>query len=111
MAVTVTTVKKSVFGDMRVRIVDITMDSSYATGGETLSAGDVGLKNVVYADVKQKTVGTTIRQFQYDIANGKILAFQDKDPASAGGADAPFPEVANATNLSTITVRGLFIGN
>lgn len=110
MAVTVTKVATNITGRFRTRIVDVLMDSSYATGGETLTASDLGLKTVLTASIQQKTVGTTIRVFQYDLANSKILAFQQKDPAAAGGADIALPEVANTTDLSTITVRVTAVG-
>lgn len=105
MSVTVTKVATNVSGRIRERIVDVLMDSSYPTGGEPLTATDLGLKTVLTVNAVQKTVGTSIRIFQYDLTNSKLLAFQQKDPAAAGGADIPLPEVADTTSLSTITVR------
>jgi len=110
MALTVTNVKKSVFGDQRVVIADVLMDNSYLTGGELLPAATLGLKTVNFAVAVQKNATTSIRVFQYDIANGKLLAFQQTDPAAAGGAAIPFPEVTSAVDLSATTVRIIAIG-
>jgi hypothetical protein len=110
MAVTVTKVATNVSGRFRERIVDVLMDSSYATGGEALTAADLGLKQPLFVQAIQKTVGTTIRVFQYDLANSKILAFQQTDPAAVGGADVPLKEVASTTDLSAITVRVRALG-
>jgi len=105
MALTVTKVATNVSGRLRTRIFDVTYDSSYATGGESLTAVDLGLKTVLTVAVQQKSVSTSIYVHQYDLANSKLLAFRQKDPGDAGGADIPLPEVGSTTNLSAIVVR------
>jgi hypothetical protein len=41
----------------------------------------------------------------------KLKIYRQKDPAAAGGADIPLPEVANAVDLSGVTFFGLAIGS
>ncbi len=46
MALTVSRVTRSTFGNKRIVIADVTFDSSYPTGGESLTASDVGLRKI-----------------------------------------------------------------
>lgn len=39
-----------------------------------------------------------------------LKVFRQKDPANAGGADIPLPEVANGVDLSGVTVGFIAIG-
>lgn len=47
--------------------------------------------------------------FEYDITNEKLLAYRQKDPAAAGGADIPLPEVGNTISLAAVTGVTLLI--
>jgi len=49
--------------------------------------------------------------FEWDKTNGKIKAYRQRDPAAAGGADIPLPEVANGVDLSATAVRFRAEGN
>lgn len=78
---------------------DITFDSSYATGGEALTATDVGLGTILF--VYAPAAGG--RVFEYDYANAKLLAFQDAATA------LPLAQVPNTTNLATTTSQRVLI--
>lgn len=93
-------------GGSKVAVVSVTFDSSYATGGESLVASDVNLNTIDFVIVEPK--GGYV--FSYDYTNAKIQAYRTKDPAAAGGADIPLPEVANAVDLSLIVTRALVVG-
>lgn len=86
----------AVQGNTRVVIKDITLDTSYPTGGYSLTAADLGLTRVLFAVATVKAVsGTTdITQVQYDLTNSKLQVF-DQTPA----------EIANATSLASDVVR------
>lgn len=102
MALTITNVKSGVMGDMKYRIVTVDFDSSYPTGGEVLTAGDLQLVSVMKVDA-QLTSGYG---FQYDHANEKLLAYYgDNNNAS----DGPLIQVPNTTDLSAITGVRLFV--
>lgn len=100
MAVTVNLIKRTVMGDMKVAIADVTFDSSYPTGGEVLDTKLLGLNLVHFAHVSN-SAGYDVN---YVPSTGKLLA-----RVSAAAASA-FGEVANATNLSTLTIRVMAYG-
>lgn len=103
MAVTIATpthaAQPIVAGNVRMTIRDITFDDSYPTGGESVSASDLGLQNVLAAIPVVRTAGTgSVTAVQYDVENGKLLAYT----AAA--------QVANTTDLSAVTVRVIAFG-
>lgn len=93
------------------KVIDISMSASYATGGDTLTPAQCGLKNIdaVILAGASPTSGVVLAPVQPTSFGGNVLmkAYQDVTPA----ATAPLPEVAAATNLSTHTVRALVIGD
>lgn len=74
---------------------------TYATNGVAITARNLELARLDELDVAPS--GGYV--FEYVPSTGKIKAFRQKDPAAAGGADIPLPEVANAVDLSAITPR------
>jgi hypothetical protein len=112
MALTITKVTNGdyVVGNKKVRTRDITFDNSYATGGMSLTAANVGLRNIVAmaTDAGAKnSAGTSVVPVRYDYTNSKLQAYR-YDGASAGKAF--LEEVANAVDLSAFTVRAVFTG-
>lgn len=102
MALTISRVKQDVQGGSRVIVADVTFDSSYATGGESLTPADLGLKAIHFlTDQVGKTAsGTTAILTRYDYVAQKLLAIWTGAVVSTALA-----EVTNTTNLSTFTVR------
>lgn len=96
MAVTVTIVKRGKLNNSNHVIADITMDSSYATGGEAVTPALFGLGKIHTVQVPA-VVGS--RLAEYDNANSKIKMY------SAVGT-----EVVAATNLSAVSFRAVVIG-
>jgi hypothetical protein len=86
--------------------VDITGDASYpntgtfSTSGYTLTPAQLGMSEVLYVDCGS-LAGYVVH---YDYANQRLHFFQS---AAAGNK---FTEVANTTNLSTVTGRMIAIG-
>ena len=81
-------------------IVDITLDSSYPTGGYSIQPKDVGMGLTIFGmEVIGGNATANGRKAHWDTANGKLMLAQD---AGAAGAMA---EVPNATNVSTLTYR------
>lgn len=100
---TVTVVKRNVTGGQRRVIADITYSSSYATNGDTMVAADItkllpeatgGLADVLLATFEDSSLGHAA---YLDRTNKKIKAWNGTT------------EIANATNLSAVTVRGEFV--
>lgn len=135
MALTNTFINRVKFGNKRVHTLDIDFDSSYPTGGESLTASDLGLHKVELLLASPKTGFS----FEYDYTNSKLKAMcpgvvtgaagagtLDDFPMSGVGATAASVgltagntttrfggqvEVANTADLSTITdVRVMAIG-
>ena len=77
MALTITTSSNGtdypsgVIGDLKYKVIELTFDSSYATGGESLAASDIGFDQIVLAQI-EPTDGMT---FAYDYTNSKVKAF------------------------------------
>jgi len=91
--VVLTNFVKTVFGNKRVSICDVAMSSSYATGGDTLSAAMLKLRAVEFASVE--SAGGYV--FSYDKTNGKLLAYW------VGATGTAMAEVTAATNLASVT--------
>src|SRR4051794_20695638 len=98
MAVTVTIQKDIPLGQTEhLYVGTIAFDSSYPTGGEVVDVSGNESFDVLIAGSKNGYV------FSWDAANQKLLAYVSKDPAAAGGADIALQQVADTTNLSSVT--------
>lgn len=123
MALTITPKRCYVTGDRRTVVAEVTFDSSYPTGGESLTAADLGLE-LGMDQIEIGGASSTGHVFQYDWATSKLKAFrpnahthsenaaatytQSVNTGSAGGQT--LTEEANATNLSTTVVRVVAVG-
>lgn len=96
-------IERTVMGDQRVTIADITFSDSYPTGGEAINPQLLGLDviNFVWAP---PTAGYLL---EYDYAGNKMLALY---PTADAAAPAVAEEVADQTDLETLTVRCMFFG-
>lgn len=83
--------RNHVVGSRRQVIVDVTLDSSYPTGGYALTPATLGVDGAT--DFIQAVATTTGHTFSYDYVNSKLLAF-------SGGT-----QVSNATDLSAVVIR------
>ena len=104
MAVTVAalTEPRNIGGGLLETIHTVTMDSSYVTGGEALTANNLKLGTIIHATVTPDDgyVGVV------DIANSKIQAFW-VDTTTDG---APLAEVATTTDLGSVVFRVRAVG-
>lgn len=106
MALTVTETDDNILGARKSKIVNVTFDSSYATGGEDFTPASLGFQEF-YLVLPAPTAGYV---FDYVASTKKLRAF--RIPALDGNAAsaAPLAEVSNAVNLSTVTCKVLVIG-
>jgi len=81
------------------RIGQYTGPASYATGGESLTAADLGMSRIDLLLFEPATNGTAVIPLCYDATNAKVKAF---DMAGA--------EQGAGTNLSTYSARFEAIG-
>jgi hypothetical protein len=103
-SVSVLTDLGGVGGGAAVRIVQVTMDSSYATDGEAITANACRLGSITTAMFFNNGGWTP----EWDQANLKIkVRGQDGDTT---GAPVALSEADNATNIATIVFTGIVIG-
>lgn len=104
MALTLTKVgRNNVAGNLDFLIYDVTFDSSYPAGGESLTAADVGLTKIFYVSDGVSDTGYVTR---YNYSTSKLQAF-DSDYSTS--TDGPLQETGT-TNLATSDVRVLIVG-
>lgn len=82
MALTVTLTHHGIAGDLRYVRGSLSFDASYPTGGESLTAANLGLR-VIDAIHIHHTKGVS---FEYDYTNSKILAYNPGVTVGAAGA-------------------------
>ena len=106
MGVSISVVDRISEGNRKVIVADVTMDSSYPTGGESMTAGDLGLQKVSMVQANPNAGYIP----EYDHTNSKLKVYRQKDPANAGGADIPLPEVGSTVDLSAVVFRVMATG-
>lgn len=86
-----------IVGAQKETITDVLFDSSYPTGGEAVTAAELGLNRVETATAVVQGIASgsvNVTSADYDETNAKILLY-DETPA----------EVANTSDMSGTTVR------
>lgn len=104
MAVTNTRlISSEVFGSRRVTCTEVAFDSAYPTGGESVSAADLGLAVVDFSITTIKSAtggGVNVANAYYNKDTGKVLVY-DETPAQA----------ANNADLSALVVQIVAFGH
>lgn len=95
MALTITEVVRSATRNRRMVIADVTFDSSYPTGGESLTPADLGLPAIEFIAIEHSGTETVT----FNRSANKLLIY------TADGTEA-----TNASNQSTIVARVLAVG-
>jgi hypothetical protein len=96
MALTIENLERGSSGNLRVVTGTIAFDSSYPTGGESLTPANMALSRVQSVSILPKSGYV----FEYDYTNSKVLAYYADYDAVADGA---LIQVPDTTNLSTLT--------
>jgi hypothetical protein len=104
MAATTSVTKQGVWGDTKYGIVEVTLDSSYPTGGEAIDFPAALGWNSLTGLVSVNSTSATGYVPQWDSGNAKMLMYE------AGADAAALDEVANTTDLSAETMTCLVIG-
>lgn len=102
-AVTIGPSRAVIFGNKKVTCTEVTLDSSYPTGGEPLTASDLGLRVVDFAITTVKSAtggGQNVANAYYDVPTAKLLVY-DETPAEAG----------NTNDLSALVVQVVAFGS
>ena len=119
----VNTLSEDTFGRHRVRFVDVTFDTSYDAGGESLTPGSVALAEIVGATILGNNSGFLVA---FDATARKLKVFNTlaahthventaaaytQNAVTGAATAAAAGEVAAATDLSSVTVRLLVLGS
>lgn len=84
---------------LRISVRDVTLSSSYTTGGEAITAAQFGIGAIFFCVCTVKTpAATSCTEVLYDASTGKIKC------------NGPTGEVANTTNLSALVVEVVAFG-
>jgi len=98
MALTISNLKFDVRGARNAVYGTIDFDSSYATGGEALTAANVGLAAIDTIDIRAKNGYV----FEYDYTNSKVLAY--RAPLQTHGHDLLVIGGQAAASTSAVSV-------
>lgn len=95
----------SLGGTRYVYLGTYALDNSYATGGDTIVSGANSVVALPEASKLDTFRGGSPGGYTTEFvkSSGKLKVYRQKDPAAAGGADIPLPEVANAADLSAVS--------
>lgn len=103
MALTISNLVRHNVGDARLHVGTIAFDDSYPTGGESLTAANVGLQKIDSIDF-DATAGFV---FQYDFTNSKVLVYQSATVTPTGTLSKPTFTVAASGAIGTGMEVGL----
>lgn len=99
MAATITTLDSAQLGTKEVKLIQITGDTSYPTGGYSMTPASIGLQNIIAVFPADSD-----HNYLYNLATKKVQFFRC---ITAGSA---FAETASTTNVSTSSAILLVIG-
>lgn len=102
MALTVTTADENVAGARKTKVVNVTFDSSYPTGGEGFTPASVGFVSFTFVDIAPSDGYV----YEFDYTNNKIIAYW-VDTTTDG---APMAQVADTTDLSGAVTKARLEG-
>jgi hypothetical protein len=98
MALTVTINERYNFGAANAVVASLAADTSYPTGGWSLTGTDLGFDKIGSATIRFVQINNNSGYtFSYDYANSKLLVWRGDN---ANASPAPSVEVSNAVNLS-----------
>ena len=92
---------KAVFGDFRIAVIEVTLDSSYPTGGESVDFTANGEFSTIDTVLPLTTSGGILPV--WDQTNKKLLAY-DQDGTTE------FAQVTSTDDLSAETINCLVFG-
>jgi len=98
MALTLTQQSRTIMGNKRAVVYTATLDSSYPTGGEALTAANLGLVSVDFLLAESKNG----YMFEYDYTNSKLKAYYPSGtPTFTGTAKTEHLIVEETVTVST----------
>lgn len=110
MAIGYSIIKKGVAGNMRINIVDITLDGSYAAGGYALTAASLGVSTIHH--VVPTPQGDGIVPI-WDVTNSKLKLYKGASTVTVTAGNAELTELATNDTIidANSKVRCVVIGD
>lgn len=109
MAVAVTVVQTTVFGNDRVVIADLVFSSNYAAGGEAVTPASLGMSAITAVSgaggAAPATNRATADVWGFDYATNKVLMYQ-----TGTAADGPLNEKGAEAYITGCSIRAMFLG-
>lgn len=102
--------KPTVFGNKKIVFADVTFDSSYPTGGESIAASDFGLNTLQYviplgpAVDSDGTGGSNAVPVFFDASTSKLQTFE------SGASGTVNPEKGSGESLANYLVHVIAVG-
>ena len=111
MAIAYSIIRKGVAGNMRINIVDVTLDGSYAAGGYALTAASMGVGTVY--NLSPQVITNEGVEAQWDQAGAKLRVVKGANTVTVTSGNGAYSELAtNDTLISANTkVRCVVIGD
>lgn len=103
MALTISALKKDIAGNKRMHSGQITFDSSYDAGGESLTPNNIGLHNIENIEI----MSASGFYFEYDYTNRKVKVLVPSVVIGAAGAATIDDFPLTGTGASTARSIGL----
>jgi hypothetical protein len=99
MALTLTVNNEGVVGDLRYKVLSVAFDSSYPTGGESLTPGDLGWDSIALL-LASPTGGLS---FDYNYSGELLLAYEQGLTTGSTGAgdESSFTNVEDIAGAET----------
>lgn len=98
---------------LRFRVRDLTLSGNYATGGETVTAQQVGLKRIVYVTPMNVLIGGvagTLASFSIASTNTSFTVKQSEDAAGVAGAVIGQEKTNAEAYVADSVIRVLIVG-
>ena len=95
-------------GDLKLTVTNVVGSASYTTGGDALTAAQLGLGTVLFAIVSVTASSGSNNagaEASYNVANSTLQVF-----AATDAAGVPLAEAASTTNLSGLTFQVIAFG-
>lgn len=109
MAITWANVTRMYRGPFSLVYAEATLDSSYAAGGETVTATDIGL-TTIKALIPTATSGYDATYSKTNDASGKLAVYASLTPDTNSATSVPL-DSSVGRDFSTLTISCLVIGN
>lgn len=93
-------------GNRTQKVVDVTFDNSYPTGGEAVTAANFGLRKIdnIICNPALSSDKTTAVMVGFDATNSKLVTYE------SGASGAVMPEKGNTESLASYVARVVVTG-